>query len=577
MVTGFSPAGQSLGVPMPTAEILAALGPENDIPIQRLLPDPVFVAVGKPKQFLDSPISAGGEWLVANTIVRGLQLYDIDPNSIERFVQSMGFPMPVVVNIPNPQNPAAMPLQRVIPIPRRAMIITFSTAVDKSLLLASLLGFDPEPAFLESLKRTEGRNEYYDLTPPNLGIPQRLALGMIDERTAVMVEGVENDIKAVFSDTIPKNAILDRIKRTPVDVNDLTILTSLEGLNMSPEALENMLEQINEVGFIPSSFVQAIKQHLRALTLSINVSVAIGQPVISVYAEGRDEEGAEAIGDAIRGVVIFGQTTLATMNENAKQMLPIPPDFAVSLLNAISIDVKGTQVNVVLNNFETLIPTINEQISEHQTAIEQEMLEQRRMEQLQMLAELCTAYYTQNGKFPADILDAEGKPLLSWRVALLPLMGPEGENFYSEFKLDEPWDSEANSKLMEMMPIIFHPFASDIALPKTVIRFFDSPGTPFANRDLTLEDLKFPQTTLMLVVVSPEYAVEWTKPEPLEFDIEKIADIVGDMLLGVVFERQTWRVPVLPESDPLHEKRKQDIEALVRGTPLDSQKPEEAQ
>ena len=570
---GTGAVGPTLGVPMPTAEILAALGPENDIPIQRLLPDPIFVAVGKPKQFLDAPVSAGGEMFVAGTIVRGLQLYFIDPNSIERFVQSTGIPATVLVNVPNPQNPMATPQPRLIPIQRRATVITFNTAIDKSLLVASILDFHPDSDFLESLRRTEGRNEYYDLTPPNLGIPQRLALGMTDERTAVIVEGIEDDIKAVFSDTVPDNAVISRIKRTPVDASDLTILTSLEGLDISPEMLENLLEPLSEIGYIPFSFVEPIKQHLRALTVSLNVSAAVGQPIISVYAEGRDEQGAEIIGDAIRGVIVFSQTTMAMMGENERQMLPIPPDFAISLLNAITIEVQGTRVNAVLNNFETLIPTVNEWISDYQAGIEQDMLEQRRIEQLRMLAELSTAYYAQNGRFPADILDAEGKPLLSWRVALLPMMGLE--DFYNEFNLDEPWNSETNLELMDTMPMIFHPFVSEVDLPKTVIRFFDSPGTPFSNRDLKFEDLESPLTTLMFIIVSPENAVEWTKPESLGFNIDTIDDIVGDQFFGITFARQIALIPVLTETDPQFEDWKRTVEALVRGTPLDPQEPED--
>ena len=561
------PTGPTLGVPMPTADILAALGPENNIPIHRLLPDPLFVIAGNPKRFLDLPISEGGEWAVAATIAEALR-YSIDPSSIERFIQSAGIPAEVYVNVPNPQNPMAMPIARPFQIPRRVSVITFNTAVDKSLLAASILGRNVDPVALETRKRTEGRNEYYDISDPSLGIPLWHAFGMIDERTAVIVEGVENDVKSVFSDTIPKNAILDRLKRTPVDTNDLTILTSLEGVDVSPELLEDMLTQFSEVGAIPVSFVQAIKQHLRALTFSLNASAALGQPILLAYAEGRDEAGAEVIGDTIRHVQVFALTTLATMSEAAKQALPIPSEFAESLLNAMTVEVNGTRINVALNNFEALIPTVNGWIRNRQVAMEQEVLARQRVDQLGGLAEIFMAYYRENGRFPSDILDADGRPLLSWRVLTLPMMGL-GE-VYDRFKLDEPWDSETNLEVMETVPRIFAPFVPEVPVSKTVIRFFDSPGTPFANKDLKIEDVQSPQSTLMFVVVSPEYAVEWTKPESLEFNADKIPDIVGELLLGISFVGRMWAVPIPPESDPEFEQRKQDIEALIKGTPLDS-------
>src|SRR5262249_50595397 len=47
-------------------------------------------------------------------------------------------------------------------------------------------------------------------------------------------------------------------------------------------------------------------------------------------------------------------------------------------------------------------------------------------------------YLSNHGAFPASaIYGKDGKPLLSWRVALLPYL--EQEALYREFKLDEPW------------------------------------------------------------------------------------------------------------------------------------------
>jgi len=43
-----------------------------------------------------------------------------------------------------------------------------------------------------------------------------------------------------------------------------------------------------------------------------------------------------------------------------------------------------------------------------------------------------------------------GKPLLSWRVAILPFI--EEEALYKRFKLDEPWDSPHNIALLKEMP-----------------------------------------------------------------------------------------------------------------------------
>ena len=50
-------------------------------------------------------------------------------------------------------------------------------------------------------------------------------------------------------------------------------------------------------------------------------------------------------------------------------------------------------------------------------------------------------------------LGPDGKPLLSWRVHILPYM--EQSELYSQFHLDEPWDSEHNRQLISQMPEIY--------------------------------------------------------------------------------------------------------------------------
>src|SRR5262245_3840531 len=60
-------------------------------------------------------------------------------------------------------------------------------------------------------------------------------------------------------------------------------------------------------------------------------------------------------------------------------------------------------------------------------------------------------YNEEHGELPpAVVRGANGQPLYSWRVLILPYL-EEGE-LYEEFRLDEPWDSEHNLRLLERMP-----------------------------------------------------------------------------------------------------------------------------
>jgi hypothetical protein len=57
---------------------------------------------------------------------------------------------------------------------------------------------------------------------------------------------------------------------------------------------------------------------------------------------------------------------------------------------------------------------------------------------------------------PAPAISSkDGKALLSWRVELLPYLGEV--ELYKQFKLDEPWDSRNNKKLLPRMPAVYAP------------------------------------------------------------------------------------------------------------------------
>lgn len=122
---------------------------------------------------------------------------------------------------------------------------------------------------------------------------------------------------------------------------------------------------------------------------------------------------------------------------------------------------------------------------------------------------------------PAAVCDKAGKPMLSWRVLILPYI--EANNLYKEFKLDEPWDSDHNKKLIPKMPKIYAlPFPTTAKANETHFRVFVGNGAAF-------DYLKGPRipadfqdgTSNTLLVVTAKDAVPWTKPDELAFDPDK--------------------------------------------------------
>jgi uncharacterized protein (TIGR03067 family) len=131
-------------------------------------------------------------------------------------------------------------------------------------------------------------------------------------------------------------------------------------------------------------------------------------------------------------------------------------------------------------------------------------------------------YHDANRSFPpAAILSRDGKPLLSWRVAILPYL--DQGLLFRQFKLDEPWDSPHNKKLLAQMPKVFAPpVVGESDLPHvTYYRVFTGPGTIFeGTRGLRLTAITDGTANTILAVEAGE-PVPWTKPDELPFDAKK--------------------------------------------------------
>src|SRR5262249_40169050 len=135
-----------------------------------------------------------------------------------------------------------------------------------------------------------------------------------------------------------------------------------------------------------------------------------------------------------------------------------------------------------------------------------------------------------NNNLPAPaIFTKDGKPLLSWRVAILPYI--EEDTLYQEFKLDEPWDSEHNKKLIARMPKMYQSANAKLnAEYKTVFlgpvmsKDFGPGGSIFAphlRKGLSLAQVAAADGapyTIALVRANDDAAAAWTKPEDLVID-----------------------------------------------------------
>jgi hypothetical protein len=156
------------------------------------------------------------------------------------------------------------------------------------------------------------------------------------------------------------------------------------------------------------------------------------------------------------------------------------------------------------------------------------------LKQIGMAMQMYNANYNH---FPAAaIYSKDGKPLLSWRVMILPIIGQD--NLYKQFHLDEPWDSENNKKLINQMPQLLRSAKSKIKEPgRTNYLVPVGPGTVFEGREgMAAKDIKDGAAqTFMVLEVDDDRAVVWTKPDDLSYNPKEPAKGLGGLNSNVFF------------------------------------------
>jgi hypothetical protein len=123
---------------------------------------------------------------------------------------------------------------------------------------------------------------------------------------------------------------------------------------------------------------------------------------------------------------------------------------------------------------------------------------------------------------PQATYDKNGKPMLSWRVMILPFI--EQQNLYNQFHLNEPWDSEHNKKLLAKMPKTYASPQDEKTDDDHTTHFqgFFGKGAFFEGKKPLAIPVDFPDgTSNTFMIVEASKAVPWTQPEDIPYDAAK--------------------------------------------------------
>jgi ribosomal protein S27E len=128
-------------------------------------------------------------------------------------------------------------------------------------------------------------------------------------------------------------------------------------------------------------------------------------------------------------------------------------------------------------------------------------------------------YHDVNGTFPpAYIADADGKPMTSWRVLILPYV--EESMLYDQYDKTKPWNSPENLALAERVPSVYQ---SPLMEPTPENRLSTNyllvagKGTAFANPNgPKMAEITDGTSNTICVVEVADPGIVWTQPSDLD-------------------------------------------------------------
>jgi hypothetical protein len=206
--------------------------------------------------------------------------------------------------------------------------------------------------------------------------------------------------------------------------------------------------------------------------------------------------------------------------------------YAAPLLNLAGSTLKSAKITTAKSSlvattevkFEELVASVLAAMPDAALAAPGSPVAQNNLKQIVIAVH---SYADTHAVMVSNSYDPDGKPLLSWRVHLLPYI--EQQALYNRFKLDQPWDSPHNKPLGETVVKVFQVPGHPATKPwMTYLRGFIGPKDckPEHQPWLLEGRSKGPQfpsnfpdgTSNTVLVAEAAEAVPWSKPDDLVYD-----------------------------------------------------------
>jgi hypothetical protein len=480
------------------SEEMGTLATTGAVSVPLFTPDHFAAVVIHPRRIAQSPLVA--EQLQDAAIAGEIKRFGVDPNDVEELVilfsmngRPAGHSDPVAV-----------------------VIARFNYDVVAKEVLAKLQAAgssSPPPPITEI---NVGGKICLDLGPGDA------PMAYLPNRNTIVLTSKENMGKMV-SVTEPKGPLWQRLKKVESG-NDIIVA-------MESSAYPDFDKSIDEAKKGAPLNLDAAKG-LRGGTATLNLAAPA---LLRMVLDSEDAESAGRLEELLQQALRMagGGLTMAkqSMPKEAQAAMGPLMKLADEVFDGARIGKSGGQVVLEVKRPE-ILDTGGASIV---GAIRQSILEARaaagraqRTNNLRQIAIAMLMYEQTQQSFPPAVIEKGGRPLLSWRVAILPFL--DWQTLYNRFHLDEPWDSPHNLEVAKTVPSVFQSPGSPTD-GKTQMMLFTGRGAAFdGGKNVRMADIRDgASNTILCVEAGPDKAVPWTKPEDLPFDPTNPLSALGDV------------------------------------------------
>jgi len=364
-------------------------------------------------------------------------------------------------------------------------------------------------------------------TEPSVYLPEPKTVVLAPERL----------IKSFIDSSTPPKELSDALNRPG--------MTGQIRLVVKPESQKEMIEGMAKspgLAFVPPPVKKLLDLPKFVSLTAVSVHVS-GEEILHIELDTAGGDSPKEVKDRLDAGLTFARDMVNDVLLPQLEGAPGPAEqkelakpFSAETLGKLKVSVDGSRVVVSLPISAELaklsrkaVPLVIKEMENAKLAAEKF----KQMNNLRQIGLGALNYESSFIKLPDDIRDADGKALLSWRVAILPYC--EESSLFDKFDKMAAWDAAPNRAAAAAAPMVYADRSAAgvkaSGTPKTRIVRFVGPGTlfdgskPFKFQDITDGS----SNTILYVEAGPSKAVVWTEPADAAFDPKNPIAALGDI------------------------------------------------